>query len=348
MAEDVSVWRTLGPHGRDIAAAMSAGLDFLDGHSTAELPERVGQRIESIPAFAAAGKGALQDSFGGSEAGPTVIGVKPYYSLIAPSRNSRDEYLEAGIFDFLPHHLLEVLNDRRAWVTLHVPRADRLGHPENIREIREIRRRYPDIVLVIAHLGRCHTEPHAAEALPQLADEAGLYFDNSAVLNPATHRIALECFGPERILYGTDNPVFYMRGRRQWQGRRYINRTNHPFHFNKHREPPASEPPLYEVLTDGGGIPADSGVYRCPGDKVKELVHVHCRISYFFDAAAALRTYQDLSATTPILWDCDQTDLLSLNGRPVELADFHGTRALLYSDGHTDKQDGQRLGWDLE
>ena len=73
---------------------------------------------------------------------PTVIGVKPYYSLIVPSRNSREEYLEAGIFDFLPHHLLEVLNDRRAWVTLHVPRADRLGHPENIREIREIRRRY--------------------------------------------------------------------------------------------------------------------------------------------------------------------------------------------------------------
>ncbi|KKL53324.1 hypothetical protein LCGC14_2276590, partial [marine sediment metagenome] len=133
---------------------------------------------------------------------PGVIGVKPYYTLIGASPDTRDEYLAADIFDYLPHTALEVLNDRRAWVTLHVPKAERLGHPANIRQIKEIRRRYPDIVLVIAHLGRCYTEPHAAEALPQLADDPGLYFDNSAVLNPVSHRIALEHIGPERIVFG--------------------------------------------------------------------------------------------------------------------------------------------------
>ena len=59
---------------------------------------------------------------------PGVIGVKPYYSLISPNRETRDAHLEASIFDFLPHHILEVVNDRHAWVTLHVPKADRLGH----------------------------------------------------------------------------------------------------------------------------------------------------------------------------------------------------------------------------
>ncbi len=167
---------------------------------------------------------------------PGVLGVKPYYSLISPNRETRDAHLEAGIFDFLPHHLLEVLNDRRAWVTLHVPKASRLGHPDNIREVREIRRRYPDIVLVIAHLGRCYTEPHAIEALPQFADDPGLFFDTSAVLNPACHRIALQHFGPQRILYGSDNPVLFMRGRRQYRGRSYLNRTSHPFHLNRQRE----------------------------------------------------------------------------------------------------------------
>jgi uncharacterized protein len=172
---------------------------------------------------------------------PGVIGVKPYYSLISADRETRDRHLEASIFEFLPHHVLEVVNERHAWVTLHIPKADRLGHPDNVREIRELRRRYPNVVLVIAHLGRCYTEPHAREALPQFADDPGLYFDTSAVLNPASHRVALECLGPGRVLYGSDNPIMYMRGRRQYHDRTYINRTSHPFHFNRDRESPELE-----------------------------------------------------------------------------------------------------------
>ncbi len=172
---------------------------------------------------------------------PGIIGLKPYYAMIGPSGDTRDKHLAASIFDFLPHPALEALDEARGWVTLHVPKAERLGHPDNIREIREIRRRYPNIVLVIAHLGRCYTLPHAEESLPQLADDDGLYLDNSAVLNPDVHYFALKTLGPERILYGTDNPVFYMRGRRQWEGREYVNRTNYPFHFNKEREPPEVE-----------------------------------------------------------------------------------------------------------
>ena len=172
---------------------------------------------------------------------PRVMGVKPYYTLIGNDSTTRDRYLEASIFDFLPHHQLEVLNERRAWVTLHVPKADRLEHPANIAEIREIRRRYPHVRLVIAHLGRCYTLPHAQAALPQLADDDGLYFDSSAVMNPDVHRFALETIGPKRILYGSDNPIFYMRGRRQYEGRTYINRTSYPFFFNRNRESPEVE-----------------------------------------------------------------------------------------------------------
>lgn len=168
---------------------------------------------------------------------PTVIGLKPYYALIGYTPDTRDAYLESSIFDFLPHSHLEVANDYQAWITLHVPKAARLGHPDNIREIREIRKRYPGIRLVIAHLGRCYTEAHAREALPQLAEDDGLYFDTSAVLNPASHRIALECFGCQRLLYGSDNPIMLMRGRRQYRGSSYLNRTNYPFYFNQEREP---------------------------------------------------------------------------------------------------------------
>jgi hypothetical protein len=172
--------------------------------------------------------------------------------MLGYDRTGRDKYIESSIFDFLPRHQLEVLDDRGAWVTLHVPRAGRLGHPDNVREIREIRRRYPRVKLVVAHLGRSYTLPHAEEGLLPLADDEGLYFDNSAVLNREVHDLALKHIGPRRILYGTDNPIFYLRGRRQWEGRAYRNRTSHPFWFNKERESPEIEARytlyMYEAL----------------------------------------------------------------------------------------------------
>ena len=172
---------------------------------------------------------------------PRTVGFKPYYALIEHTPHSRDVHQEASIYDFLTPLLLEIANDRGLWVTLHVPKADRLGHPSNIKEIRQIREKYPAIKLMLAHLGRCYTKEHACEALPLLADDPGLFFDNSAVLNPDVHRFALETLGPQRILYGSDNPVFYMRGRRQWHGRSYVNRTSYPFHFNRNREAPETE-----------------------------------------------------------------------------------------------------------
>ena len=184
---------------------------------------------------------------------PRTLGVKPYYGLIpGQDPKTRDKYLEASIFEFLTTEHLEVLDRRGACVVLHVPKADRLGHPDNLAEIKRIRSEYPRVVLIIAHLGRCYTVAHAQAALGALADDEGLFFDNSAVLNPDVHRLALEMLGPRRILYGTDNPIFYMRGRRQWQGTSYVNRTSYPFHFNKDREPPEIEAGytlyMYEAL----------------------------------------------------------------------------------------------------
>lgn len=260
------------------------GLDF-DVEATNEYAraECVNRRWSSLallrPQWAAERVAAELDK-------PGVIGLKPYYALIGHDPATRDRYIEASIFDFLPHCALEVADDRRAWVTLHVPKADRLGHPDNIREIKEIRRRYPNVILVIAHLGRCYTQPHAAEAFGQLAADAGLYFDNSAVLNPAVHRMALELFGPERILYGTDNPVFYMRGRRTWQGQQYVNHTSAELHFNKDRESPEIEAGytlyMYEALRAikqacdkvGVGPPGVEAIFR---DNAERLIRAASR-----------------------------------------------------------------------
>lgn len=183
---------------------------------------------------------------------PGVLGVKPYYTLIGYTKDLSNPNIHANIFDFMPHHQLEVLEQRHAWLTLHVPKLERLGHPDNIRQVRELRRRYPNIKLVIAHFGRSYTLPHAEEGLLPLLDDEGILFDTAAVLNPAVHELALKRVGADRILYGTDNPFFLMRGRRQWKDKTYINRTSHPFYFNKEREAPEIEAKytlyMYEAL----------------------------------------------------------------------------------------------------
>jgi predicted TIM-barrel fold metal-dependent hydrolase len=183
---------------------------------------------------------------------PRTIGVKVYYTLIGNDPLTRDRYLEASIFEFLPHHQLELLNERGSWVTLHVPKAGRLCHPDNLREVQEIRQKYPQIKLIIAHLGRCYTLPHAKQAFPVLAGDEGLYFDVCAVFNPDVLQLAMETFGPSRILYGTDNPLFYMRGRQTWRDTAYMNHTDYPFYYNQDREPPEIEAKytlyLYEAL----------------------------------------------------------------------------------------------------
>jgi len=56
------------------------------------------------------------------------LGLKPYPDLI-PSGDQ-----ESSIFEFLPHEHLRVLNDAGGILMLHIPRAGRLGDPENIRE----------------------------------------------------------------------------------------------------------------------------------------------------------------------------------------------------------------------
>jgi len=247
----------------------------------------LGWDIESVNAYVA--EGARQrDSFSLAVVRPTwvaeqvrdllrrpgVIGVKPYYSLIGYDRHGRDKHIEASIYEFLPHHQLRVLDEYHAWVTLHVPRAGRLAHPDNLREVREIRQRYPRIKLVIAHLGRSYTLPHAREGLLPLAGDEGLFFDISAVLNPEVLELALEHLGPQRLLYGTDNPVFYMRGRRQWSGTTYRNRTSQPFYFNTEREPPEIEAGytlyMYEALRALRRAVEKTGLDR---DAIEDIFH---------------------------------------------------------------------------
>jgi len=176
-----------------------------------------------------------------------IIGLKPYYDFVESSQGQ-----EVSIFEFCPHEHLQVLNEVGGLFMLHLPRVERLADPRNIAEVRQIRQQYPNIVMVIAHLGRSYAGRYAREGFRALENEEGILYDTSAVLNPAVYALALDRLGPERLMFGSDLPVLYMRGRRRWEGDRYINLTSGDYAWNVNREPPEVEATytlyLYEAI----------------------------------------------------------------------------------------------------
>lgn len=162
-------------------------------------------------------------------------GIKPYPDLALHTDH------EPGIYDFLPESHLEALNARKGILTLHLPRKGRIADHDNIREILETHERYPDVKIIIAHIGRAFCLPTAQQGLSSFVDTPGIYFDTSANLNADVFAYALETIGPDRIIYGSDLPITIMRGLREHVGEVYINYTDEPYSWNVNRKSPEEE-----------------------------------------------------------------------------------------------------------
>ncbi len=130
---------------------------------------------------------------------------------------------EIRIFDFLPHHHLNVLNKVNKIVMLHIPRNKRLKDPVNLAQMLEIEDKYPDVKLIIAHVGRAYCDNDAGNAFEILRKTEKMMFDFSANTNSRVFEQLIEAVGPERILFGSDLPITRMRMRRITENGRYIN-----------------------------------------------------------------------------------------------------------------------------
>jgi len=164
------------------------------------------------------------------------LGIKPYPDFVTKVKGA-----DVPIFTFLRHSHLRAVDELGKIVLLHLPRKERLRDKDNIKEIREIRQKYPRLKLVLPHIGRSFCASFAREGLKCLRDDPGILFDISAVLNPEVYKIALSEVGPEHLLYGSDLPVLFMRGKREWEGNRYINYTSGNYPWNTKRKPPEEE-----------------------------------------------------------------------------------------------------------
>ena len=147
------------------------------------------------------------------------LGIKVYLNL-SPAYLPRQEI---RIFDFLPHHQLELLHQKRWIVMLHIPRDARLRDPVNLAQILEIERKYPGARVILAHVGRAYCNEDVGKAFEVLKETEQLVVDFSANTNAWVFEQLLRALGPSRVLFGSDLPILRMRMRRICENGVYIN-----------------------------------------------------------------------------------------------------------------------------
>lgn len=153
------------------------------------------------------------------------IGYKPYPDLVSGEKGA-----EIRIPDFLPDAFMQSLDRHGRAVTIHLPRAGRIASPDNIRELLELRQKFPNVRIIIAHYGRSYnTEVIEAAWREMGSDMKGFWFDCAAVVNPAMHRFMLEHLPQDRIFYGSDMPLLLWHGKRTWENGTYHNHVREAF-----------------------------------------------------------------------------------------------------------------------
>lgn len=147
------------------------------------------------------------------------LGLKSYLDL-------SPKYIpeaEIRIFDFFPKHQLKKLNALGGILMLHIPRHGRLKDPVNLYQILELKQEFPDIRLILAHVGRAYTSRDIGSAFELLDQIPDLMYDFSANCCEYAITEVLRHAGSKHVMWGTDMPVERMHMRRIEENGVYVN-----------------------------------------------------------------------------------------------------------------------------
>ncbi len=150
--------------------------------------------------------------------GNGLIGLKPYPTFVRamPAADIR-------VTDMVTRDQLVLANERGWVILLHLPRPKRLADWANIEDILMIEKEYPNVRLIVAHIGRAYCLENIGDAFEALKKTQNVMFDMSGNTNQAVFEKTLDTFGPERVMFGSDLPISAMKLKREHMGGTYIN-----------------------------------------------------------------------------------------------------------------------------
>ncbi|MBR3934212.1 MAG: amidohydrolase family protein [Clostridia bacterium] len=147
------------------------------------------------------------------------LGVKSYFVLSPKYIPAK----EARIFDFFPKHQLKRLNEMGAICMCHIPRDGRLKDPVNLAQIMEIRKEFPKLRFIVAHIGRAYVKDDIGNAFDILTQEPETMYDFSANCSEYVIEEAIRRVGAKHLMFGTDMPILRMRSHRIGENGTYVN-----------------------------------------------------------------------------------------------------------------------------
>ena len=148
------------------------------------------------------------------------VGIKSYLDL-APAYIPE---AEIRIFDFFPKEQLKRMDGLGAIVMLHIPRNGRLKDPVNLEQILEIKAEFPNVRLIIAHIGRAYVKEDVGNAFTDyLCKTPDLMYDFTANCCEYAITEVIKHAGPKHVMFGTDMPILRMRTHRIEENGTYIN-----------------------------------------------------------------------------------------------------------------------------
>ena len=106
---------------------------------------------------------------------------------------------------------------------MHISKPDRLKNPTNIKQLMEIEQKYPNIKLIVAHIGRAYAPEDIGDAFETLKRTENMMFDFCANTLPVATEKCINAVGTKRVLFGTDMPIAKMKMYRISENGYYIN-----------------------------------------------------------------------------------------------------------------------------
>lgn len=135
-----------------------------------------------------------------------IRGLKCYY-YASPNGN------QGPANEFLPESAWQAAHRRGLAITLHLACNGAMSDPRNMEYLETMLGRYPNARLILAHAGRAFAVWTCLEPMKRLSRFENVYYDLSAICEPAPMAASIKAAGIDRVMWGSDYPCCDFVGR---------------------------------------------------------------------------------------------------------------------------------------